>query len=416
MKNKRAFKLLLIISITLILQVNNISIATMEDDEIIDIDLIKKDTIETSAKAQDFPSLNARIGLIFDRKSKKILFEKNGLKQVPMASTTKILTAIIVLEKGKLNDVVTIDKKAAGTGGSRLGLKTNDKITVNDLLYGLMLKSGNDAAVALANHIGGSIDGFAQLMNKKAIEMGLKNSHFVTPHGLDKDGHYTTAYELAVMADYALNIPKFKEIVGSKSYTVTINNSPKVIANTNELLGNLNGVYGVKTGFTNGAGRCLVTSCKREDLDIITVVLGADTKKIRTQDSIKLIEYAYKNYEIINIQEIVNEKFENWRQLNEKRIYINKGRESYLELEVEKLEHNEMAVKKSDVDNVELEINCIYYFEAPVENGRIVGNAKVLLNGEVVEVLKITSINNIEKKDIFDYFFEFLSLASWPIF
>ena len=146
------------------------------------------------------------------------------------------------------------------------------------------------------------------------------------------------------------------------------------------------------------------------------MVFGADNKKIRTQDSIKLIEYAYKNYEIINIQEIVNEKFENWRQLNEKRIYINKGRESYLELEVEKLEHNEMAVKKSDVDNVELEINCIYYFEAPVENGRIVGNAKVLLNGEVVEVLKITSINNIEKKDIFDYFFEFLSLASWPIF
>ena len=123
---------------------------------------------------------------------------------------------------------------------------------------------------------GGSVEGFAKLMNEKAAEMGLVNSHFVTPHGLDEKEHYTTAYELACMADYALEIPKFKEIVGSKTYNITINGRSSIISNTNELLGNLSGVYGIKTGFTNGAGRCLVTACKRGDLDIITVVLGAE--------------------------------------------------------------------------------------------------------------------------------------------
>ena len=124
-------------------------------------------------------------------------------------------------------------------------------------------------------------------MNQKAIDLGLKNTHFITPHGLDEEGHYTTAYELALIADYALSIDKISEVVKTKTYTVTINGGSKTINNTNELLGYLNGVNGVKTGFTNGAGRCLVTSVERNEFNIITVVLGADTKKIRTQDSRK---------------------------------------------------------------------------------------------------------------------------------
>ena len=171
-----------------------------------------KEIVEEEAEEAE-PQINSRIALIYDRASGKIMYEKNGNKQTPMASTTKIMTAIVVLENANLKDVVTIDSKAAGMGGSRLGLKKNDKITVNDLLYGLMLRSGNDAAVALANHVGGSIEGFAEMMNAKAKEMGLTNSHFVVPHGLDNEGHYTTAYELAKMADYALQIEKFKEIV-----------------------------------------------------------------------------------------------------------------------------------------------------------------------------------------------------------
>lgn len=384
--------------------------ANIDDDEEIDIEQIKNDTIQTSAKVEEQPKLNSRIALIYDRASQKILYEKNGLKQVPMASTTKIMTAIVVLENANLKDIVTIDKKAAGTGGSRLGLKANDKITVHDLLYGLMLKSGNDAAVALAIHVGGSIEGFATMMNEKAKELGCVNSHFATPHGLDQKEHYTTAYELACMADYALKIPKFKEIVGTKAYTVTINNQPRIISNTNELLGNLNGVYGVKTGFTNGAGRCLVTACKRGNLDIITVVLGADTKKIRTQDSIKLIEYAYKNYQVVNLEEIIQKKFEEWKQLNEKRIYINKGTAQSITLALEKMPHTQMAVKNTEVDNISVDISNTFYLEAPVEQNKTIGTLKVKIKDEVVETLMITNQREIAKKEIWDYFLEFLSL------
>ncbi|MGN1269529.1 MAG: D-alanyl-D-alanine carboxypeptidase family protein [Clostridia bacterium] len=411
--NKLHHLILLKISITIILiiLISNISYAYIYDDEIIDVDTIKQEAVQTVANATEEPKLNARIGLIFDRNSKTILYEKNAQKQVPMASTTKIMTAIVVLENAKLSDIVTIDKKAAGTGGSRLGLKTNDKITVHDLLYGLMLKSGNDAAVALANYIGGSIEGFAELMNKKAAEMGLINSHFITPHGLDQSQHYTTAYELACMADYALNIPKFREIVGCKNYNVTINGKAKLISNTNELLGNLNGVYGIKTGFTNGAGRCLVTSCKRGDLDIITVVLGADTKKIRTLDSIQLIEYAYKNYKVINIQEKINEQFENWKQLNQKRIYINKSKINSIQLEIEELKYPKMAVENNKIDNLKIEINSLYYLEAPVEEKQIIGSAKIKIDNKTIATLNIINTQKIEKKQILDYFIEFLSLV-----
>ena len=405
------YKLQVMILIFSLLFFTSISYADIEDDEEINLEEIKNETIETASKIKTEPELNARIGLIFDRNSKTILYEKNGLKQVPMASTTKIMTSIVVLEKANLEEVVTINKKAAGTGGSRLGLKINDKITVHDLLYGLMLRSGNDAAVALAIHIGGSVEGFADLMNKKAEKMGWVNSHFVTPHGLDQKEHYTTAYELACMADYALATPKFREIVGTKSYNITINGQSRVISNTNELLGNLNGVYGIKTGFTNGAGRCLVTSCKRGDLDIITVVLGADTKKIRTQDSIKLIEYAYKNYQVVDIGKNIQEQFEKWKQLNEKRIYINKGKTEYLHLELEKVQYEKMAIKNTQTDNITLEFNCIYSLEAPISKGEVIGNVKIKIKEIVIATLEIKNRETIEKKDIKDYFMEFLSLV-----
>ena len=405
-KNKKVISEMICLFVTLILSINNMCYANINDNEIIDINETKKQAIETVSKNIENLKLNSRIGLIFDRNSKRILYEKNGLKQVPMASTTKIMTAIVVLENSELNDVVTISKKAAGTGGSRLGLRTNDKITVHDLLYGLMLKSGNDAAVALAEHVGGGIEEFADMMNKKAKELGLINSHFITPHGLDKEKHYTTAYELACMADYALKIPKFKEIVSSKNYNITINARSNLIGNTNELLGNLNGVYGVKTGFTNEAGRCLVTACKREDLDIITVVLGADTKKYRTSDSIKLIEYAYKNYEVIDIEKKIKEQFENWKQLNCNRIYINKAKQEKIDLDIESLGYSKIAIKKTDIDNIKMEINSLYYLEAPVEKGRIIGNAKIQINGETIANLNIKNKQVIEKKNIFDYFIE----------
>lgn len=388
----------------------NFSYGNLKDNEKINIQEIKEETIQTVQTINDKPKINSRIALVYDRKSGKVLYEKNGNRQTPMASTTKIMTAIVVVEQAKLNDVVTINAKAATTGGSRLGLKKNDRITVQDLLYGLMLCSGNDAAVALAIHVGGSIEGFADLMNKKSQEMGLINTNFVVPHGLDMKEHYTTAYELAKIADYALNINKIKEIVGTKTYQVTINNQSKMIQNTNELLGNLNGVYGVKTGFTNGAGRCLVTSCKRNDMDIITVIIGADTKKQRTADSIQLIEYINKNYKIVNIREIIEEKFTNWKKINQRRITINKGVTKELEIELEKIQYEEMAVKNTQVDNIEIEISSLFYLEAPVLENTTIGNLKIKVGEEVIDVLNIYNKEEIKKKEIQDYLLEFLKV------
>ena len=358
----------------------------------------------------DNPELNARIALIYDRASGRIIYEKNGNKQTPMASTTKILTAIVTLENADLKETVTIESKAAGIGGSRLGLKKNDKITVNDLLYGLMLRSGNDAAVALAIHVGGSIEGFADMMNKKAEELGLTNSHFVVPHGLDNEGHYTTAYELAKMADYALNIPKFKEIVSSKSATIYINGYPKAINNTNNLLGSVSGVYGVKTGFTNGAGRCLVSSCKGGELDIITVIIGADTNNQRTADTKELIEYAFNNFSLLNIGEIIQNKFEQWKKINEGRIYVNKGIENGIKLYLEKPKKSVMAVRKDSIDKIDIEVNSLFYMEAPVTKDQVIGNLRVIINGEEIEVLEIRAIREVKKKEIEEYLQEFLNV------
>ena len=380
-------------------------------DEDIYIEINQKEVIETSSNPEE-ADVDSRIALIYDRASGKILYEKNGNKQTPMASTTKIMTAIVVLENANLKDVVTIDSKAAGIGGSRLGLKKNDKITVNDLLYGLMLRSGNDAAVALANYVGGSVEGFAQMMNEKAKEMGLTNSHFIVPHGLDNDGHYTTAYELAKMADYALKIDKFKQIVGTQNTTIYINGYAKAINNTNKLLGSVSGVYGVKTGFTNGAGRCLVAACKRDDLDIVTVIIGADTTKQRTADTIKLINYAYNNFEVINIKEIVEEKFEQWKAINQSRIYVNKGIKNNVELLLEDMPFENMAIKKNNKDKIDVEVNSIFYLEAPVAKNQVIANMKITINGETLETLEVYSKEEIRKKEMQDYFIEFLEVIN----
>lgn len=358
-------------------------------------------------------AINSRQAIVFDRKSKRIIWGKNENKRVAMASTTKIMTAIIVIENGNLDDEITVSAKAAGIGGSRLGLKKNDKITVRNLLYGLMLCSGNDSAVALAEYIGGSVEEFAEKMNAKAKELKLQNTHFVTPHGLDDPEHYTTAYELAIMADYAMENETFSKIVGTKNTTISINGYPKNLSNTNELLGYLDGVKGIKTGFTNNAGRCLVTCINRNDFEIITVVLGADTKKFRTEDSIKLIEYTYKNYKIIDIQETVNKKFLEWKKMNESRITIEKAKNNAnLNLSYNKLKQNIIPIKNTDLDKIEIEIYCLNYLKAPVEDDKIIGNMKIKLNDEVIETVNIVNKGKLEKKNKKDYFFDFLKVIA----
>lgn len=358
-------------------------------------------------------SLNARSCIVLDRLSKTIIYGKNEDSKVKMASTTKIMTATVIIENCDLNQTVEVSKKAAGTGGSRLGLKTGDKITINDLLYGLMLCSGNDSAVALAEVAGGSIDGFSEMMNNKAKELGLENTHFESPHGLDSNEHYTTAYELALLTDYALKNPTFAKIVGTKNYTITLNGYPKTLTNTNELLGNLNGVYGVKTGFTNGANRCLVTACKRGDMDIICVVLGCDTKNFRTTDSIKLIEYAFKNFEYVNIEDLVNKSLEEWKNqnqnpsLNQNYFEINKSKNSNLEIIHSPLDVPIMPVLKTDISSITVEIEISKNFEAPILPNTIIGGILVSSNNNFLAYSNILTNNTISKKEPFDYFISF---------
>lgn len=405
-KKTKLFKILFILILIL-----NFFIPIIHADDlnetIEDYNKINDEVIKTTAKPISIPNINSRAAIVIDRKSNTILFGKNENSKRKMASTTKIMTCLIVIEQCNLEDSIEISKESASTGGSRLGLKTNDKITIKDLLYGLMLCSGNDAAVALAEHVGGNIQNFSILMNNKAKELELKNTNFETPHGLDSENHYTTAYELAILTNYALNNPIFAKIVNTKSCTITINGYPKTITNTNELLGNLNGVYGVKTGFTNGANRCLVTACKRNDLDIICVVLGADTKKFRTKDSINLIEYTFKNYEPFNIENLLNNKFNTWKENNLKDFSISKGENQNITLKLETLKNPVIPIKKENINNLQCIINCEKTLNAPLNSNTSIGNIKIYSNDTLISESKILIDCNINKKNILNYFINF---------
>lgn len=359
--------------------------------------------------SQNPPKINSRSAIIFDRKSKAIIYGKNINQKRAMASTTKVMTAIVALEKGNLNDTIEVSKKAASINGSKLGLKTGDKISLKDLLYGLLLRSGNDAAIQIALHLGGSIEGFAQMMNDKAKELGLENTHFVTPHGLDNENHYTTAYELALLTDYALNNKEFAKIVSTKQTVITINSKPVTINNTNELLGNLEGVNGVKTGFTNNAGRCLITSVTRNNFSIITIVLGADTKKFRTKDSIELIEYNYKNYESINIKEKVVNEFEIWKNRNLKNFEIIKAKKNNIDIELDyNYNFEEYPIKKTDINNIKIQIQAKTRLNAPIYKKNQIGQIYVILNENETLTVPIIVKEDIEKKDIWYNFTEIM--------
>lgn len=353
-------------------------------------------------------SINARSYVVLDRKSKKVLIGKNEYTKAKMASTTKIMTATIILENCNLDDIVTISKKSANTGGSRLGLKTNDKISVLNLLYGLLLCSGNDAAVALAEYCSGSIPEFCNLMNQKAIELGLTNSHFETPHGLDSDGHYTTAYELSLITDYALKNSTFVKIVNTKNHTIQINNYPKNLSNTNELLGVLDGVYGVKTGFTNGANRCLVTACKRNDMDLICIVLGCDTKKFRGQDSTKLINYCFDNFEYVNIRNLLTHKLNDWKNDNKNYFNIIKGVSTKLDIKFSDPSSDVIPIKKDEINNINVRFSINKNLAAPITVDNIIGNYEIFSSTNTIYSGDIISNNAIDKKNIKYYLFDFL--------
>ncbi len=216
-------------------------------------------------------AISARSAVVLDGQTGRILYDKNADERGLIASTTKIMTALIVCEQCNVLDRMRIPKEAVGIEGSSMYLQEGEVLTIQDLLYGLMLHSGNDAAVALAIYCGGTVEGFAALMNDKAHRLGLRNTHFENPNGLDGPGHYSTAKDLAILTAYAMKNPIFAQTVSTKTITI----GKRVLKNHNKLLWSLEGVEGVKTGFTKAAGRILVSSAQRQGRRLIAVTMNA---------------------------------------------------------------------------------------------------------------------------------------------
>ncbi len=246
-------------------------------------------TVEVSA-------ISAQSGILMDAQTGRILYEKNADQQCLIASTTKIMTALVVCERCNVLDRVKIPKEAVGVEGSSMYLQEGEILTVQDLLYGMMLRSGNDAATALAIYCGGTVEGFAELMNDKARSLKLTGTHFTNPHGLDAPGHYSTARDLAVLAAYAMENPIFAQTVGTKQVTV----GTRSLTNHNKLLWNVDGAEGVKTGYTKKAGRILVSSASRQGRRLIAVTINAPDD---WNDHKVLLNSGFEDYSVSRIIE-----------------------------------------------------------------------------------------------------------------
>ncbi len=222
-------------------------------------------------------NVSAHAAILMEATSGDVIFEKNSHEKLPMASTTKIMTAVVALENGDLNKTVHIAEGACGVEGSSIYLTAGEKLTLEDLLYALMLESANDAAAAIAYEIAGGIDQFAELMNQTAVKIGLIESHFTNPHGLDNEAHYTTAYDLAKLTAYALKNENFRKIVSTYKHQIPLRGDEgiRVLLNHNKLLRLSDDVIGVKTGFTKHSGRCLVSAAERDGVCVIAVTLNA---------------------------------------------------------------------------------------------------------------------------------------------
>lgn len=245
-------------------------------------------------------SLSAQAAIVMEQSTGRVLYAANADAVLPMASTTKIMTALCVLENAALTDTVTIDARMAGVEGSSMYLEAGETLTVEQLLYGLMLRSGNDAAVALALHVSGSVEDFVALMNQKAEELGLTHTHFANPHGLPAKGHCTTARELALLTCAAYENADFRRIVATQYVTVPWDGHPydRAMKNKNKMLTLCEGGNGVKTGYTKAAGRCLVSGALRQGMQLVCVVLNAPDM---WNDSLRLLDGGFAEYTLTTV-------------------------------------------------------------------------------------------------------------------
>lgn len=311
--NKKLSIVFLVVLLTINLNVNTAN-AFIEDD--IDSDFETLDIVEevSDISLEDInPSkplrVSARNAIALDAKTKEVLWDQNGYEIVPMASTTKILTCLIAINYGNLDRKVTISKNAASIRGSTVGFRSGEEVTMRELLFGLMFRSGNDAAIAIAEDIGGSIEGFSNIMNDFAKSIGILDSHFESPHGLDSAKHYSSAYDLAILTSKSMEYPEFRECVGEKTISKDKYNFTRDYSNINKILHRIPEANGVKTGYTGGAGKCLVSSVNHNGRNIIIVVLNCVDRWNVTENIYKYVtannEFITKsNKEILKEEEL----------------------------------------------------------------------------------------------------------------
>ncbi len=352
-------------------------------------------------------NLNSEAAILVEVSTGRILYEKNSTKQLYPASTTKILTAILVIENCKLDDIVTVRESALSnipSGYVTCNLQVGEKLTVNDLLYALMIPSANDAAYVLAEYVSGSVEDFSSLMNSKAREIGCKTTHFINPNGIHADSHYSTAYDLYLIANYAMKNETFRKLVATTEYTLPATdqypNEDRILKTTNELLNENSRNYyyknaiGIKTGYTSKAGNCLVAAAARDGLEFIAVVLNGGTTEnglnSRYIDSKKLFEYAYDNFTLTKIIE---------KGSIVQTIEVTNATKETKNLDLVIDETITVVNNKSiDMNNVIPEIKLNELIEAPIEAGKTLGTIKYKVD-DIEYSANLLAKTSVEKID-----------------
>lgn len=332
--------------------------------------------------------MSARAMCVIESSSNRILYAKNENEKRAMASTTKIMTAITAIESGvDLDTPFEISRKAVGISGTSIYLRDGEELTLRDLLYGLMLVSGNDASYAIGEYVGNGIEHFIDMMNWKAHQIGAFNTHFENTHGLDADGHYTSAYDLAIISSYALKNETFKEIVSTKDIQIT-NTDGKIryFRNKNKLLNALDGAIGVKTGYTGDAGRCLVSAVERDGMQVVCVVLDCHPM---FEDSAEMLEKAFKEYELIDLAANI---------VYPESISVENGsKDSVL---VSRIKSCTYPLKEGEKEKISVELNLADKVKAPIKKGDEIGEIRIFIDKDLLFSEKIFTMEDVKEKGV----------------
>lgn len=335
------------------------------------------------------PNITADYAVLIEAATGRVIYEKNADEKAYPASTTKMLTCILAIEKGDLDKTLSVSQRAAWTEDAYVGFQQGDMLKERDLLKALMMVSDNSSAVVLAEGIGGSVEGFAKMMNDKAKEIGLTNSHFVTPNGLPDDDHYSTARDMAKIAAYGWHNEKFREFSGTEMDTiewVSPVNKRMVVENSNKLLGTMPGVNGIKTGWTNAAGGCLAASAKRDGVQLIAVVLHSDDVNTRFTEAGKLLEYGFSK---VKKMKSMN------KSRTERTVLVSHG--EGFKVTAHPQEDVKFPLLQGDSEkDYTIKISGSGVVEAPIEKGQRVGQATVYYKGK-----KLNSIPMVADKDVY---------------